>query len=479
MRRQRIDQTTLGAGEWLAPAGGGACGHGRRLGFALWAAVAGLGFCAAPLGAAEIELRSDFRSDGGLVLLGDIATITASDPAETKRLAALDVTAAPPAGQRKYLRARELQDLLAARGVNWRQHRLSGASQITILGALDRPTAPSTPAKTPRAPVAPAINPRLATDAATKLLLGYVQERAASDVEFQIKFELSGEQAQFIASAGEDLEVTGGKDPWTGPQQFQLTATVGGELKQTTVRTTVTAPPTLVVAERSLPRGAVIREGDVRLQAGATPKGDLHPFHSIDEVIGKEAPRGLVEGQILDDHAVRPPLLVHRGEIVTVFARCGGVQVRTTARSREDGSHNDLVPVETLSDRNPYFARVIGVQEVEVYAHALTAPGDEGASREAALAVARRSPPVAPTPPRSPTSEFAEEDPRTTSTPKIQRVGATAPATPARSRLDAAATGSVMSQVPLAGPNVGIKSVTMPRSQIRKPNAGGGAGGDE
>ena len=42
------------------------------------------------------------------------------------------------------------------------------------------------------------------------------------------------------------------------------------------------------------------------------------------------------------------------------------MQVRTTARAREDGSQGDLITVESLTERKPFFARVCGPQEVEV-----------------------------------------------------------------------------------------------------------------
>ena len=65
---------------------------------------------------------------------------------------------------------------------------------------------------------------------------------------------------------------------------------------------------------------------------------------------------------------MRQPLLVRKGEVVTVYVRASGVQVRTTARSRDNGSHGELINVESLENRKTYFARVTGIQEAEVYA---------------------------------------------------------------------------------------------------------------
>ena len=59
---------------------------------------------------------------------------------------------------------------------------------------------------------------------------------------------------------------------------------------------------------------------------------------------------------------------MHRGEVVTVLARAGGIRVRTNARAHEEGSVGELVAVESLANRSTYYARVTGNREVEVYA---------------------------------------------------------------------------------------------------------------
>jgi flagella basal body P-ring formation protein FlgA len=166
-------------------------------------------------------------------------------------------------------------------------------------------------------------------------------------------------------------------------QPFTVTVPVEGKDQQFVLRAEVSLPPTLVVAARSLPRGALIHEADVLLQPGRPAQGATHVFESLDEVIGKEAVRAIVEGQILDEQSVRRPILVHKNEVVTVYARASGISVRTTARTKDDGAKGELVTVETLADRKTFFARVVGPQEVEVYAHAAPIAADDPAQRPA------------------------------------------------------------------------------------------------
>lgn len=320
----------------------------------------------APLAAAEINLHAECKSDGGLILLKDVADIFGQDSEAVKKLGEIDLLPAPPAGDRRRLRAREIQDILVSRGVNLREHRFSGASQVQLIGTLETPP----PRKSASQPPVQFLSPRQASDAVRQALVAYLGQQEGGRDDWDLKFTLAPEQVQTLAQAPQTLAISGGSEPWTGPQQFTLTVTVEGQEKTVPLRAEVTLPPTVVVATRSLPKGTLLQAADVRLQPGVAAQGSAHVFQSLEEVVGKEVQRGVVEGQILDEQWVRRPILVHKGEIITVYARTNGIQIRTTARARDEGARGDLVTVETLADHKTFFARVTAPQEVDVYAHA-------------------------------------------------------------------------------------------------------------
>lgn len=321
--------------------------------------------------AAEIQLREDVRSTGPLVLLGEVAGIHARHSVESAELATIDLFPAPPPGERRILRLRELQDVLAVRGVNLREHRFSGASQITIHGPRREEAAPKTLPR-PAAPVQRVAGDRKRVESRLcEVIQAYLIEKA-DDQGWLVEVSLTESKSADVAALGEALTVTGGAEPWTGKQHFQLSATNGDDAPISVVAE-VKLPPALVIARYSLPKGTVLRADDVKLQRGIPTEGEATVYQSIDEVVGKETTRNITEGQILDSRVIRRPLLVRRNEIVTVYSRCDGVSVRTTARVRDDGAQGDLVTVETLEGRKPFFARVSGPQEVSVFAQAVSA----------------------------------------------------------------------------------------------------------
>ena len=95
--------------------------------------------------------------------------------------------------------------------------------------------------------------------------------------------------------------------------------------------------------------------------------------------MGRETTRAIGPGQSIDDGSLRQPLLVRKGDAVTVYTRSPGLQVRTTGRAREDGSRGELISIESMLNRQTFLARVTGSQEVEIYAR----PADTGAAAAA------------------------------------------------------------------------------------------------
>ena len=71
--------------------------------------------CSAVEAATEIAVRESIVISRSVVRLGDVADITCDNDADAQRLAALPLMPAPTADNQRFLRSREIEDLLAAR----------------------------------------------------------------------------------------------------------------------------------------------------------------------------------------------------------------------------------------------------------------------------------------------------------------------------------------------------------------------------
>lgn len=322
------------------------------------AALAGYAFVQVAA-AADIRLRAEAVSAGPVVTLGDVADVLANDAEQAARLRAIELFAGPAAGAQRFVRVREIQDLLLLRGVNLAEHQLSGAAQVTVRGT-DRPAHDS---------AVSAAEERKTISRVREAITAYLRDRLSADEAFSVEISLPAAAVRPLTDHTGSLVVRGGVAPWKGHQRFELILGGPQGAERFEIEAQVRVAPQVAVAVRPLARGAVIGPGDVELrQVEVESAGDV--FYSIEEVLGRETTRAVMANRPLLRDALRAPVLVRRGDVVTVYARSPGIQVRTTARSKDDGTVDDLIAVESFQTRKVFLARVCGVREVEVFAQA-------------------------------------------------------------------------------------------------------------
>jgi flagella basal body P-ring formation protein FlgA len=150
-------------------------------------------------------------------------------------------------------------------------------------------------------------------------------------------------------------------------QEFQIDLRTSQGLERIGVTAEVSLPEMVVVSRRAFRRGEVVQASDVELVMPTQPTDRTSLATQLEDVVGRETTRSIATGQSFDATWLRKPIMVRRGEVVTVFARAANVRVRTQARALEDGGRDDIVSLERLDDRQRFTARVSGVQELEVF----------------------------------------------------------------------------------------------------------------
>lgn len=336
--------------------------------------------CCAAVDGAELRLKAQGRASSGIVTLGDVAEVFAADEFQAQQFRSIELGPAPAPGSRRFIRLREVQDALWARGFNLAEHRFTGVEQIELIGPGEPVTAVK---RTFRATEA---QYERAARTASDLILRRLRKQAGERQPFQVVCDPTDEQVEVLLTYGARLQVEGGAAPWTGRQSFSfLNDDVPGLRFE--LEADVTLPPGVVTIVKPLSQGAIIHESDVELRPAAALNSSIRPFHSLADVVGHETTWSIPAGTILTAQSIRKPLLVKRGDAVTLYARSAGLSVRTTVRAREDGSQGDLITVESTSSREPFYARVTGVQQAEVFA----APA-EAAPPRAAMSDSRFNP---------------------------------------------------------------------------------------
>jgi len=214
---------------------------------------------------------------------------------------------------------------------------------------------------------------RKATGLVREAVARYLRQMAATRDTLEPEFDLTQEQVRLLEQANSPIRVSGGMAPFHGVQHLQIAAAGLQTPVEFTLDVRITRPPVVAVAARSLAKGATVRAEDVQLISANVPVDEGRVIRSLDDVVGRETTRAFGEGHPFESDGVRSPIMIRRGDVVTIYARSSGIRVRTVARAREDAGMGDLVSVESLEDRKTFFARVSGIQEAEVYARAVQA----------------------------------------------------------------------------------------------------------
>lgn len=130
----------------------------------------------------------------------------------------------------------------------------------------------------------------------------------------------------------------------------------------------------VVVLARKVRRGERLSQFDVKLvPASDANLRNLDPIRDVKNILGRELTRSVDEGDAIDRSWVIEPILVRRNAIVSVTVRVGGIQIRTTGKSRQDATLNDIIELESLKDRKTtWTGRVTGIDAVEILAQGST-----------------------------------------------------------------------------------------------------------
>lgn len=110
-------------------------------------------------------------------------------------------------------------------------------------------------------------------------------------------------------------------------------------------------------------RRQTIRAGDVERRELWMEVDGSAPVESIDEAIGAVARRRIGAGEILRTSDLEPPVLIERGQMVTVHCLRQGFAVRSRARAQGDGRLGEMIELSLEGSRKTFYARVNGPGE--------------------------------------------------------------------------------------------------------------------
>ncbi len=111
------------------------------------------------------------------------------------------------------------------------------------------------------------------------------------------------------------------------------------------------------VLTRAVRRGDLIPADSIELAEVVVPI-DARPLSRAEDLVGQRAARALGVGEPVERRDLEVPLLIRRGELITVEATAGSLIIRTVARAMSDGGDGEVVRLRNEGTREEYTATV-------------------------------------------------------------------------------------------------------------------------
>ena len=119
-------------------------------------------------------------------------------------------------------------------------------------------------------------------------------------------------------------------------------------------------------ATRAIARDEAITEADIDIVDDEWPSVPLQRMPGEADIVGLKARRNIAAGEALTGSVLDVPPLVKAGDVVTVTATVGAVQVTGAATASSSGHRGDVIRVTPRPNGRPLRARVTGEAAVEV-----------------------------------------------------------------------------------------------------------------
>ncbi len=122
----------------------------------------------------------------------------------------------------------------------------------------------------------------------------------------------------------------------------------------------------VICAARTLSRGHLLSANDIKVIK--MPLSRIQGNAIVDKklAIGMVLKQYVMAGQVITKNMIREPVIIHKGDKVTIVAQNPYITIRATGLACQDGSKGKLVWVKNLSSNRQILAKVVGPNTVVV-----------------------------------------------------------------------------------------------------------------
>ncbi len=122
----------------------------------------------------------------------------------------------------------------------------------------------------------------------------------------------------------------------------------------------------VICAARTLCRGHRIDKNDIKVIKMPLTRIQGTAILNKRQVLGMVLKQYVMAGQVITKNMIRAPVIIHKGDKVTIVAQNPYITIRATGLACQDGSKGQLVWVKNLSSKRQVLAKVVDSDTVVV-----------------------------------------------------------------------------------------------------------------
>jgi flagella basal body P-ring formation protein FlgA len=158
-----------------------------------------------------------------------------------------------------------------------------------------------------------------------------------------------------------------GSGSYLGRTPFVVDLIVNGQVeRQLVMQVKIAVYREAVIAVKAVRARSIINRTDLEIRRVDIASVSGNTFSIVDDVAGMSTTTYLQPGQIITSKDVTPPIIIKRGQAVSLEAVRPGFTIRTTGVAQKDGRKGEIIPVLNPSSRKIVKAKVVSEGRAEV-----------------------------------------------------------------------------------------------------------------
>lgn len=307
----------------------------------LWSLMLGTAWA----GSITVSVHEQAEVNGPSMTLGDIADINGDDAERIAMLQAVKLGKAPLPGNNAVLTGELITMRLSASGADFSDVVWQIPEKVNVVTLSQTLTGQSVADCAIQA-----VKQQLGTDGDTTVeAVGLPMDTSYRVGELTLKAE------------------TPRNIRYNGPTLVKVNVSLDGQkVASETVRLNIKMFKEVVVAAKSILLHEVFSNDSVKLEhleISRLPHGFLT---DLNKVVGLSARRTISPGMVLSSTMLDKPVLVKRGDKVTIIARVGGTEITAPGQAMQDGSEDQIIRVQNLNSQKIVSAKIIDASSVLV-----------------------------------------------------------------------------------------------------------------